>query len=195
MREILANPVIWVAISAAAVGYAIMSFIMTATPLSMTEMAGHPLEDAKRVIQLHIMAMYLPSLISGWLIRVVGIGRMMLVGMVTYLICIVLATSGVSFYHYLGALLLLGIGWNFLFVGGTSLLPQGYNDSERFRVQGLNDMMVFGFQAVASMSAGLALSSLGWGGLLLLAIPLLLLHSGLMLFWYLRRNSAVTRLH
>ena len=195
MREILANPVIWVAISAAAVGYAIMSFIMTATPLSMTEIAGHPLDDAKRVIQLHIMAMYLPSLISGWLIRVVGIRRMMLVGMVAYLICIALAVSGVSFHHYLGALILLGIGWNFLFVGGTSLLPQGYNDSERFRVQGLNDMMVFGFQAVASMSAGLALSSLGWAGLLLLAIPLLLLHSGLMLFWYLRSNSTVTQPH
>ena len=195
MREILANPVIWVAISAAAVGYATMSFIMTATPLSMTEIAGHPLNDAKRVIQLHIMAMYLPSLISGWLIRVVGIGRMMLAGMVAYLICIALAVSGVSFHHYLGALILLGIGWNFLFVGGTSLLPQGYSDSERFRVQGLNDMMVFGFQAVASMSAGLALSSLGWGGLLLLAIPLLLLHSGLMLFWYLRSNSTVTQPH
>jgi len=72
LREILANPLIWVAISAAAIGYAIMSFIMTATPLSMTEMAGHDLDDAKRVIQLHIMAMYLPSLISGWLTRVVG---------------------------------------------------------------------------------------------------------------------------
>jgi MFS family permease len=120
---------------------------------------------------------------------------MMLVGMVAYLICIALAASGVSFHHYLGALILLGIGWNFLFVGGTSLLPQGYNDSERFRVQGLNDMMVFGFQAVASMSAGLALSSLGWAGLLLLAIPLLLLHSGLMLFWYLRSNATVTQPH
>jgi len=140
------------------------------------------------------MAMYLPSLISGWLIRVVGIRRMMWVGMVAYLTCIVLAASGVSFHHYLSALILLGIGWNFLFVGGTSLLPQCYGDSERFRVQGLNDMMIFGFQAVASMSAGLALSSLGWAGLLLLAIPLLLLHSGLMLFWYLRRNSVITQL-
>jgi hypothetical protein len=80
-----------------------------------------------------------------------------------------------------------------LFVGGTSLLPQGYKDSERFRVQGLNDMMVFGFQAVASMSAGLALSSLGWAGLLLLAIPLLVLHSGLMLFWYVRSHSTATQ--
>lgn len=81
LREILANPLVWVAISGAAIGYAVMSFIMTATPLSMTEMAGHDLDDAKRVIQLHIMAMYLPSLISGWLTRVVGIPLMMATGL------------------------------------------------------------------------------------------------------------------
>ena len=195
MREILANPVVLVAISAAAVGYAIMSFIMTATPLSMTEMAGHSLDDAKRVIQLHIMAMYLPSLVSGWLIRVVGIARMMVVGMVAYLICIALAASGVSFHHYLGALILLGIGWNFLFVGGTSLLPQGYRDNERFRVQGANDMLVFGSQAIAAMSAGVALSWIGWSSLLVLAIPFLLLHGVLMLLWYLRGSRAADQAH
>ena len=91
LREILANPLVWVAISGAAIGYAVMSFIMTATPLSMTEMAGHDLDDAKRVIQLHIMAMYLPSLISGWLTRVVGIPLMMAAGLLAYLGCIVLA--------------------------------------------------------------------------------------------------------
>ncbi len=121
LREILSNPLVWAAISAAAIGYAVMSFIMTATPLSMTEMAGHDLDDAKRVIQLHIMAMYLPSLISGWLTRVVGIPLMMAAGLLAYLGCIALAASGVSFHHYLSALLLLGIGWNFLFVGGTTL--------------------------------------------------------------------------
>lgn len=125
LREILGNPLVWAAISAAAIGYAVMSFIMTATPLSMTEMAGHDLDDAKRVIQLHIMAMYLPSLISGWLTRVVGIPLMMAAGLLAYLGCIGLAASGVSFHHYLSALLLLGVGWNFLFVGGTTLLPGG----------------------------------------------------------------------
>jgi len=186
LKEILRNPVAWVAISGAAVGYAVMSFIMTATPLSMTEMAGHDLDDAKRVIQLHIMAMYLPSLISGWLVRVVGIPLMMTVGLLAYLGCIGLAASGISFHHYLGALLLLGVGWNFLFVGGTSLLPSVYKDSERFRVQGLNDVMVFGTQATAALSAGAVLSWLGWSGLLFVAVPFLVLHGALMVIWLTR---------
>ncbi len=186
LKEILRNPVAWVAISGAAVGYAVMSFIMTATPLSMTEMAGHDLGDAKRVIQLHIMAMYLPSLISGWLVRVVGIPLMMTVGLLAYLGCIGLAASGISFHHYLGALLLLGVGWNFLFVGGTSLLPSVYKDSERFRVQGLNDVMVFGTQATAALSAGAVLSWLGWSGLLFVAVPFLVLHGALMVIWLTR---------
>ena len=189
LREIMANPLVWAAMSAAAIGYAVMSFIMTATPLSMTEMAGHDLDDAKRVIQLHIMAMYLPSLISGWLTRVLGIPLMMVMGLLAYLGCIALAASGVSFHHYLSALLLLGVGWNLLFVGGTTLLPRGYQDAERFRVQGLNDMMVFGSQATAALSAGAILSWLGWGGLVMVAVPFLMLHGLLMMLWLLRERT------
>lgn len=192
LREILANPLVWAAISAAAIGYAVMSFIMTATPLSMTEMAGHDLDDAKRVIQLHIMAMYLPSLISGWLTRIIGIPLMMAGGLLAYLGCILLAASGISFHHYLGALLLLGIGWNFLFVGGTTLLPRGYRDAERFRVQGLNDIMVFGSQATAALSAGAILSWLSWGGLVMVAVPFLVLHGVLMALWLLRERTPQT---
>lgn len=189
LREILANPLIWAAMSAAAIGYAVMSFIMTATPLSMTEMAGHDLDDAKRVIQLHIMAMYLPSLISGWLTRVVGIPVMMAVGLLAYLGCILLAASGVSFHHYLSALMLLGVGWNFLFVGGTTLLPRGYTDAERFRVQGLNDMFVFGSQATAALSAGVILSWLGWSSLVMVAVPFLVIHGVLMVLWLMRGEN------
>jgi len=189
LREILANPLIWVAISAAAIGYAVMSFIMTATPLSMTEMAGHDLDDAKRVIQLHIMAMYLPSLISGWLTRVVGIPLMMAAGLLAYLGCVVLAASGVSFHHYLSALLLLGVGWNLLFVSGTTLLPRGYTEAERFRVQGINDVFVFGSQATAALSAGVILSWLGWSSLVMIAVPFLVIHGVLMVFWLSRKGE------
>lgn len=189
LREILANPLIWAAISAAAIGYAVMSFVMTATPLSMTEMAGHDLDDAKRVIQLHIMAMYLPSLISGWLTRVIGIPLMMAAGLLAYLGCVVLAASGVSFHHYLLALLLLGVGWNFLFVGGTTLLPRGYTDAERFRVQGLNDIFVFGFQASAALSAGVILSWLGWAALVTIVVPFLVIHGVLMVLWLTRGDA------
>ncbi|WP_144821700.1 MFS transporter [Marinobacter piscensis] len=192
LRQILGNPLVWAAMSAAAIGYAVMSFIMTATPLSMTEMAGHDLNAAKRVIQLHIVAMYLPSLISGWLTRVVGIPLMMAAGLLAYLGCIILAASGVSFQHYLSALLLLGIGWNFLFVGGTTLLPRGYTDAERFRVQGLNDLFVFGSQAIAALSAGVILSWLGWSSLVMVAVPLLVVHGVLMALW-LTRGKALIR--
>ncbi|MBZ2170077.1 MFS transporter [Marinobacter sp. F4216] len=191
LSEILRNPLILVAISSAAVGYAVMSFIMTATPLSMTELADHDLNDAKQVIQLHIMAMYLPSLISGWLIRTIGIPVLMVTGLLLYLACIGLALGGVSFHHYLGALLMLGVGWNFLFVGGTSLLPEGYRDEERFRVQGLNDMVVFSAQASAALSAGAVLSWAGWGGLVVTAIPLLVLHGALLATWWISTRSAV----
>ncbi|MBU2873940.1 MFS transporter [Marinobacter salexigens] len=189
LKQILANPLIWVAISSAAIGYAVMSFIMTATPLSMTEMAGHDLDAAKRVIQLHIMAMYLPSLISGWLTRVIGIPLMMSTGLLAYLGCIVLAASGVSFHHYLSALLLLGVGWNFLFVGGTTLLPRGYTEAERFRVQGLNDIFVFGSQATAALSAGVVLSWLGWSSLVMVAVPFVIVHGILMAVWLTRREG------
>lgn len=186
LREILGNPLVLAAIGAAAIGYAVMSFIMTATPLSMTEMAGHSLDDAKTVIQLHIMAMYLPSLISGWLTRVVGIPLMMVGGLLAYLACVLLAAAGVSFHHYLSALLLLGVGWNFLFVGGTALLPQGYHDSERFRVQGLNDILVFGSQATASLSAGAVFAWVGWSGLVMVAVPFLVFQGILVTLWLVR---------
>lgn len=192
LREILRAPVVWTAISGAAIGYAVMSFIMTATPLSMTEMAGHELEDAKRVIQIHIVAMYLPSLISGWLTRRVGIPLMMAGGLLAYLACILLAFSGITFHHYLFALIMLGIGWNFLFVGGTTLLPRGYRDEERFRVQGLNDLMVFSSQATAALTAGAVLTAVGWAGLLLISIPLLILHAVLMGVWLLHARAPST---
>lgn len=186
MAQILRQPVVWAAISAAAVGYAVMSFIMTATPLSMTEAGGHDLADAKRVIQIHIVAMYLPSLISGWLIRMIGLPVMMATGLLAYGGCIALAASGIDLHHYLIALILLGVGWNFLFVGGTTLLPKGYQGSERFRVQGLNDLVVFSSQAIAALSAGAVLTALEWSGLLMIAIPFLLLHVVLMTIWLTR---------
>ncbi|MBD3641094.1 MAG: MFS transporter [Marinobacter sp.] len=193
LRDILVNPMVLAAIGAAAIGYAVMSFIMTATPLSMTEMAGHSLDDAKTVIQLHIMAMYLPSLISGWLTRVVGIPLMMVGGLLAYLACVLLAAAGISFHHYLWALLLLGVGWNFLFVGGTALLPQGYQDSERFRVQGLNDLLVFGSQATASLSAGAVFAWVGWSGLVMVSVPFLVLQAILVMLW-LARSRATQKL-
>ncbi len=174
LSTIIRQPVFLVAVASAAVGYAIMSFIMTATPVSMHVMDGHSLEDTKWVIQSHIVAMFLPSLVSGYLIRKIGNIKMILFGILAYSICISIAYSGHEIGHYWWALLLLGVGWNFLFIGGTTLLPASYEGSERFKVQALNDFIIFGTQAFSALSAGFIVHALGWEMLLVVSVPFLL---------------------
>lgn len=171
--EIASHPVFWTAVLSAAVGYAVMSFVMTATPMSMHINMGHSLEDTKWVIQSHIMAMFIPSFFSGWLISRFGTSNIMLTGVAAFLLCIVVAFVDQALMNYWLALVLLGVGWNFLFVGGTSLLPQSYRKGEQFKAQAFNEFFVFGFQAVASLSSGWVLYTLGWASLLLICIPLL----------------------
>jgi MFS family permease len=161
-REISKQPVFSIAILSAAIGYMIMSFIMTATPVSMHVMDGHSLTDTKFVIQSHILAMFLPSLIAGWTIRKMGTTKMMIIGLIAYLICAIIAFSGHNLANYWVSLVLLDIGWDFLFLGGATLLPQSYQPSERFKVQALNDFIVFGSQAIAALSAGWLVFALGW---------------------------------
>ncbi|MDP4679652.1 MAG: MFS transporter, partial [Cyclobacteriaceae bacterium] len=166
-----------------AVGYMIMSFIMTATPVSMHVMDGHSLRDTKFVIQSHILAMFLPSLIAGWVIKKLGTTKMMIIGLITYLICAVIAFSGHHLGNYWISLVLLGIGWNFLFVGGTTLLPQSYRTSERFKVQALNDFVVFGSQAIAALSAGWLVFLFNWETILVCTIPVILFQMFVVLKW------------
>ena len=183
LKEISKNPAFWVAVLGATVGYAVMSFIMTATPVSMHVMDGHSLSDTKWTIQSHIVAMFLPSIITGWLIKKLGIARMMIVGLVIYIICVAIAYSGHAFHHYFGALLLLGLGWNFLFVGGTALLPTVYKPAERYKVQGINELIIFSTQAVAGLSAGWVVYALGWETLLLLTLPLIVVQFVVLWIW------------
>ncbi|MEQ9404170.1 MAG: MFS transporter [Cyclobacteriaceae bacterium] len=183
LSKIIRQPVFLAAVASAAVGYAVMSFIMTATPVSMHVMDGHSLEDTKWVIQSHILAMFLPSLISAFIIRKIGNIRMIMVGILAFVICIAIASSGHQVGHYWWSLLLLGVGWNFLFIGGTTLLPKSYKENERFRVQALNDFIIFGTQAFSALSAGLIVHVLGWENLLLISIPFLLIPLVAVLFF------------
>ena len=189
LAEILRSPVIIVAISAAALGYGIMSFLMTATPISMHVHAGHSLESTKFVIQSHIAAMYLPSLVFAWLFHKLGVRGMLWSGVAAYVICLVIAALNTDFLNYWLALMLLGIGWNFLFLTGTNLLPRGYRREERFRVQSVNDFLVFSIQAVASLSSGWFLYHWQWPGVLFACIPLVLGFS--ILLWIIRNMSGV----
>lgn len=181
--EIIQQPVFWVALLAATVGYAVMSFIMTATPMSMHIHEGHSLSDTKWVIQSHIMAMFLPSFFSGFLIRRYGAANMMIVGLLAFALCIIIALVDRSLLHYGLALILLGIGWNLLFVSGTALLPHSYQDNERFKVQALNEFCVFSIQALASLSSGWVLYQFGWQILLYVSLPLLLVVVFAILHW------------
>lgn len=169
LRAILTQPVVVLAIAAAATGYGVMTFLMTATPISMHEHAGHSLEATKWVIQSHIAGMYLPSLVFGWLLSRLGFRRLLWAGVFAYVATLVIAAVDSSLVHYWLALVLLGVGWNFLFLCGTNLLPRGYRGSERFRVQSLNDFMIFSIQAAVSLGSGWFLMQVGWGGLLLAA--------------------------
>ena len=181
--EIAKQPVFIAAIISATVGFSVMSFIMTATPISMHVHNGFDLAETKWVIQSHIIAMYLPSFITGRLIAKYGQHRVLYAGLVAFLLCIFIGFAGRHYLHYWGALILLGIGWNFMFVTATSMLPSCYEDSERFKVQGFNDMVMFSCQAAASLSAGWVIESLGWNTMLAMCVPLILLTFIIIVNW------------
>ncbi|MBF8291429.1 MAG: hypothetical protein HW392_256 [Steroidobacteraceae bacterium] len=174
LLEIAAQADFRVAVLAALVSYAVMSFIMTATPISMHIIDLHDEVATKRVIQGHLLAMYLPSLASGWIIARFGIRPIIAAGTLLMASCVAIAAfAGHEVLHYGWALVLLGVGWNLLFIAGTTLLTKTYRPQERVQVQTLNDFMVFGSQAVASLMAGVALTTIGWQRLNLATLPLL----------------------
>lgn len=174
LREIAAQPLFRVAVLAALVSYAVMSFIMTATPISMHVMDGHGEIATARVIQVHLLAMYLPSLASGWIIARYGDLPVIVAGTALVIVCVAIAAfAGHAVLHYGSALLLLGVGWNLMFIAATTLLTTTYRPHERVQAQTLNDFLVFGAQATASLMAGLALATIGWKLLNLVTLPLL----------------------
>jgi len=177
LSSMLGASVIVVAITSAAMGYGVMSLVMAATPISMHQHSGHSLEATKFVIQCHIGAMYLPSLVYGALLGRFGVRSMLWLGVTALLTSLVIALAGVQFFNYWLALILLGVGWNFLYLTGTNLLPYGYYPEDRFRVQSTNDFIVFSVQAMVSLGSGWLLFHWHWRGLLLTCVPLLLTFS------------------
>ena len=173
VKTLLQQPDFVLAVMAAAVSYALMSFIMTATPVSMHVMDGHSLHDTGVVIQWHIVGMFLPSLFVGKIIRKFGHRTIMVAGIVALIVCIIIGQISQTFAGYWFSLVMLGVGWNFLFVSGTALLITCYKESEKYRAQGFNDFMVFGFQALASLSAGWLLSATSWKIINLMSLPFL----------------------
>ena len=159
------------AVGAAVVGYGVMSLVMTATPVSMHTIDHFSLEDTTWVIQSHIMAMFLPSLFSGFLIDKFGPVKIVFSGLVLMAACLVVGYIERHLMHYWVALILLGVGWNFLFLGGTTLLTKTYTDAERFKVQAFNDFLIFSFQAMAALGSGYLLTQFGWNWVLGFSVP------------------------
>jgi MFS family permease len=164
-----------IALAASTVGYGAMTLIMTATPINMHVIHDFSLDATAYVIESHIIAMFLPSLFTGFLLQRLGVLRMILLGLANLFICVGIGLYSQAFIHYWWALVLLGVGWNFLFVGGTALLTQSYWPAERFKAQAANDFTVFGVQAVSSLSAGTLLAVTSWGVLNLVILPFLIM--------------------
>ena len=163
------------AITAAGFAYAIMSFLMTATPMSMHLMEKMSLETTGLVLQIHVAAMFLPSLITGHLIKKFGHSKIMYVGVLFFIVMIILSLFEQTYTNYMVALIFLGFGWNFLFISGTSLVVLTYKEEEKFRAQGINDLIVFTTMAIASLAAGILLSLTSWKTMNLICIPFLIL--------------------
>ncbi|AAZ26322.1 MFS transporter [Colwellia psychrerythraea] len=174
LKVIAKQPIFLIAVCTATIGYALMSYLMTATPISMHHIQGHSLQETKWVIQSHIAAMYIPSLFTPWLVKYLKLKGLMVIGISIYAVVALIALSGHEVMHYWWALILLGIGWNFLFLTGTSLLPESYHASERHKVQATNDFVLFGFQAVASLLAGWVLFNAGWHWVVITSLPFIL---------------------
>jgi len=175
IRLFFARPSFVLAVVAAAASAAVMSFLMTATPISMHVHDSHSIDDAAFVIQSHVIAMFAPSLVTGWLVDRLGLRRMMAAGALVLGAAIAVTASSHAVAAYWTGLVLLGLGWNLLFIGATVLLTQSYAPAERFRAQGLNDVAVFGSQAMASLASGAVLYRFGWFAMSLAAAPILLL--------------------
>ena len=174
MREIARQPVFIVAVLAAACGYGTMNLLMTATPLAM-DYCGLPFSDTAFVLQWHVIGMFAPSFFTGSLIKRFGIYTVLITGAGLMFLCVGIALAGVTLMHFWWALVLLGVGWNFLFVGGTTLLTDVCHPEERAKVQGSNDFLVLGVQAVTSLGSGALILGSGWSALNYFALPMVAL--------------------
>ncbi len=189
LLEIARQPKFVVAVLAGAIGYGVMNLLMTATPIAMN-LCGHPFGDAAFVVSSHVIAMFAPSLVAGSLIKRFGVLNIILAGAALNAACIAVALGGVDVAHFWWSLVLLGVGWNFMYIGGTTLLTETYRPQEKAKAQGTNDMCIFVMMVLSSLTSGLLVTSAGWDRVNLLAIPLLVVVAVAALWLSFRREPA-----
>jgi MFS family permease len=190
---IVRQPSYLVALFGAATGGGVMILAMTATPIAMVH-HRHDLADATLVIQLHVLGMFVPSFFTGLLIERFGVLRVMLTGVALLAGHVLMSLTGTGFQSFASALVMLGIGWNFLYIGGTTLLTSTYSPAERARAQAANDMAIFSVGLLSALGAGALLQAAGWQTMNLLLVPWLLAAASALvaLAWARRRGPART---
>lgn len=184
--QLVRAPKLITAVAAGAIGYGIMILVMTATPIAMHE-HQHDFSSTASVIQWHVLGMFLPSFITGRLINRWGEVAIIQCGALLLITSVVIAQMGASYRSFWWALVALGVGWNFTFIGATTLLTTAYQPAEKAKVQGMNDFLVFGFSAMGSLLAGQMQARLGWNTLNLSMIPAIII--AMMLVWYTGRSK------
>jgi MFS family permease len=191
LAEIATQPKFIIAVLSAAIGYGVMNFLMTSTPIAM-QICGHPYGAAAFVISSHVIGMFAPSFITGALIRRFGTIRVMLTGALLNLLTVGIALNGITVGHFWWALFLLGVGWNFLYTGATTLLTETYRPEERAKAQGANDQVIFLVMLVSSFTSGATVTTAGWARVNLFALVLVVLvTAALAWFAFRQRRMAV----
>lgn len=189
LAEIMRQPVFVVAVLASMLSYGIMNLFMTSTPLAM-HAHDHQFSDAAFVLQWHVIGMFGPSFFTGSLIQRFGVLNIIFAGVALMFVCIVTALLGTGLLHFWLTLLLLGVGWNFMYVGGSALLTESYTPAERAKTQAANDFMVFTTMTISSMSSGLLLHQSGWHAVNYGSIPFLLIAAAATLWLKRQRRAA-----
>ena len=190
LREIASQPVFIVAVAGCALGYGVMNLLMAATPIAMSQCA-HPFSSAALVLEWHVLGMFVPSFFTGSLIRRVGVLPVMAAGVVLNALCIAVALAGVDLMNFIVALLVLGIGWNFLYVGGTTLLTQAYRPQEKTTAQAAMDGTVMATMTLTALGSGALVTTQGWSWLNLGSIvPVLLAGAAIAWLAWRRRGMA-----
>lgn len=174
LKQIASQPVFIVALLSAAIGFSMMALLMTATPLAMKH-EHLPFSDVAFVIQWHVIGMFAPSFFTGHLINRFGVEAIIFIGGLLMLGCIAVNLLGTSVPHFWFALFLLGLGWNFMFIGGTTMLTRTYNEAEKAKTQALNDFIVFTAVTFASLGAGVLQYQLGWRMVNISVVPFILI--------------------
>ncbi len=191
LSQIVRQPVFIIAAAGCAIGYGVMNLLMAATPIAMAQ-CGHPFSAAALVLEWHVLGMYVPSFFTGKLIKRFGVLPIMTIGLVLNIACVLFALGGTDVMHFLGALMVLGVGWNFLYIGGSTLATETWRPEEKTRAQAALDFCVYATMTITSFSSGALVTTGGWTAMNLgTLLPIGLLAAALVWLARLRRVPAL----